>query len=79
VVNIYIGKQKVVWILKLRENGWEAAASALRQGDPISPYLFLFCADALSSLLVKAERTWFIEGFPTSRREPRINHLFFCI
>jgi hypothetical protein len=30
VVNIYIGKQKVVWILKLRENGWEAAASALR-------------------------------------------------
>jgi hypothetical protein len=38
----------------------------LRQGDPISPYLFLFCADALSSLLVKAERTGFIEGFPTS-------------
>jgi hypothetical protein len=29
VVNIYIGKQKVVWILKLRENDWEAAASAL--------------------------------------------------
>jgi hypothetical protein len=29
VVNICIGKQKVVWILKLRENGWEAAASAL--------------------------------------------------
>jgi hypothetical protein len=30
VVNFYIGKQKVVWILKLRENGWETAASALR-------------------------------------------------
>jgi hypothetical protein len=30
VVNFYIGKQKVVWILKLRENGWEAVASALR-------------------------------------------------
>jgi hypothetical protein len=29
VVNFYIGKQKVVWILKLRENGWEAAASTL--------------------------------------------------
>ena len=26
---ICIGKQKVVWIPKLRENGWEAAASAL--------------------------------------------------
>jgi hypothetical protein len=29
VVYFCIGKQKVVWILKLRENGWEAAASAL--------------------------------------------------
>jgi hypothetical protein len=28
-VYFYIGKQKVVWILKLRKNGWEAAASAL--------------------------------------------------
>jgi hypothetical protein len=28
---ICIGKQKVVWILKLRENGWEATASALRK------------------------------------------------
>jgi hypothetical protein len=26
---ICIGKQKVVLILKLRENGWEAATSAL--------------------------------------------------
>jgi hypothetical protein len=49
----------------------------LRQGDPISPYLFLFCVEALSSLLVKAERTGFIEGAPTSRNGPRINHLFF--
>jgi hypothetical protein len=31
VVFICIGKQKVVWILKLRENGWEAAASALTE------------------------------------------------
>jgi hypothetical protein len=29
VVCIYIGKQKVVRILKLRENGWKVAASAL--------------------------------------------------
>jgi hypothetical protein len=29
VVNFCIGKQKEVWILKLRKNGWEAAASAL--------------------------------------------------
>jgi hypothetical protein len=40
-MNIYIGKQKVVWIFKLRENGWEAAASALRAftvGSTIEPF-----------------------------------------
>jgi hypothetical protein len=37
VVNICIGKQKVVWILKLRENGWEAATSALRAHGLIRP------------------------------------------
>ena len=31
MVYICIGKQKVIWIPKLRENGWEAAASAIRR------------------------------------------------
>jgi hypothetical protein len=34
VVYFCIGKQKVVWILKLRENGWEAASSALSMRKP---------------------------------------------
>ena len=29
MVCICIGKQKVVWIFKLRENSWKAATSAL--------------------------------------------------
>ena len=29
----------------------------IRQGNPLSPYLFLLCAEALSSMLSKAERT----------------------
>jgi hypothetical protein len=50
----------------------------LRQGDPISPYLFLLCAESLSSMLMQADRDGFLEGVPTSRRGPRINHLFFA-
>jgi hypothetical protein len=50
----------------------------IRQGDPISPYLFLICAEVLSSLLLKADREGDIEGVPTSRSGPRLNHLFFA-
>jgi hypothetical protein len=50
----------------------------IRQGDPISPYLFLFCAEMLSSAMVKADREGVLEGVPTSKRGPRLNHLFFA-
>ena len=49
----------------------------IRQGDPISPYLFLICAKALSSLLSKADRLGELKGVSMSRRGPRLNHLFF--
>jgi hypothetical protein len=50
----------------------------IRQGDPISPYLFLICAEALSSLLIKANRDGLLSGVPTSKRGPQVNHLFFA-
>jgi len=49
----------------------------LRQGDPMSPYLFLICAEVLSSLLFQAERKGVIFCVPTSPKGPRISHLFF--
>jgi hypothetical protein len=50
----------------------------LRQGDPISPYLFLICAEALSSMLNQAENNGVISRVPTSKRGPKISHLFFA-
>ena len=50
----------------------------LRQGDSISPYLFLLCAEALSALLMKANEEGVIKGVPTSKRGPRISHIFFA-
>jgi hypothetical protein len=50
----------------------------LRQGDPLSPYLFIICAEALSSSLRNAERARGITGVPISRGGIRIHHLFFA-
>ncbi|XP_042954633.1 uncharacterized protein LOC122291048 [Carya illinoinensis] len=50
----------------------------IRQGDPISPYIFILCAEALSKLIGKAEATGVINGVPIARGPLRVSHLFFA-
>ena len=49
----------------------------LRQGDPLSPYMFLLCTEALSALLYKANGEGVLTRVLTSRRGPQMSHLFF--
>lgn len=48
------------------------------QGDPISPYLFLLFAEALSSMLTREESRGMLTSVPTSKRGPQITHIFFA-
>ena len=50
----------------------------LRQGDPLSPFLFLLCAEGLSALLHKASMRKDLNGVVASTRGPRISHLLFA-
>jgi hypothetical protein len=50
----------------------------LRQGDPISPYLFLLCAEGFSALLHDAEERKKIKGIKLARGAPSVNHLLFA-
>ena len=50
----------------------------LRQGDPISSYLFLFCMDILSRMLTLVTDIRLFDGFKAHRYAPSISHLFFA-
>jgi hypothetical protein len=48
------------------------------QGDPISPYLFLLCAEGLSCLLKKKEQEGSLKGLGNGILGPSISHLLFA-
>jgi hypothetical protein len=50
----------------------------IRQGDPLSPYLFLLCAEGLSALLSHVDHHSQISGVPISPRGYKLSHLFFA-
>ncbi|XP_040959149.1 uncharacterized protein [Gossypium hirsutum] len=51
---------------------------SLRQGDPLSPFLFLICSEGLSSLMRLASKARMIKGAKASRSGPKITHLLFA-
>ncbi|XP_056688032.1 uncharacterized protein [Spinacia oleracea] len=50
----------------------------LRQGDPLSPYLFLFCMDILGRMLSLGQDIKLFQGIKLAREAPKISHLFFA-
>lgn len=48
----------------------------LRQGDPLSPYLFIFCMDIFSRMLLFGENLKLFKGISVAKRGPKISHLF---
>ena len=49
----------------------------LCQGDSLSPFLFLFCAEGLHALLSKAANDGEIRGYSLCRAGPKVTHFFF--
>lgn len=49
----------------------------LRQGDSLSPYLFMFVADVLSAMIQRLEVRGELEGVRVCRGAPSVSHLLY--
>uniref|UniRef100_A0A803QFT1 Reverse transcriptase domain-containing protein n=1 Tax=Cannabis sativa TaxID=3483 RepID=A0A803QFT1_CANSA len=50
----------------------------LRQGDPLSSYLFIICTEGLSALIRHYEQRHLIRGIKVARGAPIVSHIFFA-
>ncbi|XP_062028495.1 uncharacterized protein LOC133744394 [Rosa rugosa] len=50
----------------------------IRQGDPLSPYLFILCAEGLSALISQVVHSGSIHGLQMCPQAPTLHHLFFA-
>ena len=60
-----------------RPRGRIIPSRGIRQGDPLSPYLFLLCAEGLLALIKSSVKSGSLEGLAVSLGGPKLSHLFF--
>ena len=70
----------VSFVVLVNENskGWVKASRGLRQGDPLSPFLFTLVADVLNKMLLRADERNALEGFRVGRNRTRVSQLQFA-
>ena len=74
----YLSSVSYAILVNGNAKGWAKATRGLRQGDPISHFLFSITADVLSRMLLRAEERSLLEGFSVGRNRTRVSYLQFA-
>lgn len=74
---MYMSSVSYRFLVSGNEVGPITHSRGLRQGDPISPYLFLLCAEGLSALIHKKQVLGAIHSCKIANGAPIVTHLFF--
>ncbi|XP_060969805.1 secreted RxLR effector protein 78-like [Cannabis sativa] len=61
-----------------RPRGKFSCSRGLRQGDPLSPFMFTLVADVLGRMVVKAVSSGNFSGFEVGKEKVHISHLQFA-
>ncbi|KAG7600499.1 Reverse transcriptase zinc-binding domain [Arabidopsis suecica] len=66
------------FLLNGSAHGLVTPQRGLRQGDPLSPYIFILCSEVLSGLCKRAQVKGTLTGIRVAKGSPRVNHLLFA-
>ncbi|KAK4407846.1 putative mitochondrial protein [Sesamum angolense] len=66
------------FLLNGSQFGFLSRGRGIRQGDPLSPYLFILCVEGLSCMLYDRESRGEITGVAMARNATRVSHLLFA-
>lgn len=61
-----------------REIGSVLSTRGIRQGDPISPYLFILILEVLDSMIYRHKRVDSLHGIKVARDATKVTNLFFA-
>lgn len=65
------------FIINGATRGYVKPGRGIRQGDPLSPYLFILCSEVLTGLCAEAQSTGRMKGISIASNCPSLNHLLF--